>query len=45
MPTMYKGGSEPIEVHPSQIANAQVRGWSLDEKPAKKEKIINTDKE
>ncbi len=45
MPTMYKDGSESIGVHPSQIENAQVRGWSLDEKPAKKPKIINTDKE
>ena len=45
MPKMYKDGSESIDVHPSQIANAQVRGWSLDEKPAKKEKLINTDKE
>jgi hypothetical protein len=45
MPKMYKNGSEPIVVHPSQIANAQVRGWSLDEKPAKQQKTINTDKE
>ena len=44
MPTMYKDGSESIGVHPSQIENAKVRGWSL-EKPAKKQKIINTDKE
>jgi|JMBY01.1.fsa_nt_gi hypothetical protein len=45
MPKMYKDGSESIDVHPSQIENAKVRGWSLDEKPAKKEKLINTDKE
>jgi hypothetical protein len=45
MPTMYKSGSEPIVVHPSQVSNAQVRGWSLDQKPAKQQKTINTDKE
>jgi hypothetical protein len=45
MPKMFKHGSEPIEVHPSQIENAQVLGWSLDEKPTKKQKTNNTDKE
>tara|TARA_R110002051_G_scaffold255417_1_gene314527 strand:+ start:1588 stop:1737 length:150 start_codon:yes stop_codon:yes gene_type:complete len=36
MPKMYKKGSEAIVVHPSQIANAEVRGWSLEEKPTEK---------
>ena len=36
MPIMYKKGSEAIVVHPSQIANAEVRGWSLEEKPTEK---------
>jgi hypothetical protein len=35
MPKMFKQGSMPINVHQSQIVNAQVRGWSL-EKEAKK---------
>ena len=38
MPKMYKKGSEPIVVHPSQIENAKTRGWSLKEKPTSKTK-------
>ena len=29
MPKMYKKGSEAIVVHPSQVHNAEARGWSL----------------
>ena len=35
MPTMYKKGSEAIVVHPSQVHNAEARGWSLKEKATK----------
>jgi hypothetical protein len=41
MPKMYKDGSESIDVHPSQIENAKVLGWSL-EKSAKQEKTIKS---
>ena len=41
MPKMYKDGSQAIDVHPSQIANAQVLGWSL-EKSAQQEKTIKS---
>lgn len=33
MPKMYKKGSEAVVVHPSQVHNAEARGWSLKEKP------------
>ena len=29
MPKMYKKGSEAVVVHPSQVHNAEARGWSL----------------
>lgn len=32
---MYKKGSEAIVVHPSKIADAEIRGWSLEEKTHK----------
>jgi hypothetical protein len=35
MSKMYRKGFTTIDVHPSQIANATTRGWSLDKKPAK----------
>ena len=35
MPKMYKDGSEAIVVHPSQVHNAEARGWSLKEKATK----------
>jgi len=35
MARMYKKGSDPIEVHDSQIENAIQRGWSL-KKPTNK---------
>ena len=44
MPKMYKKGSEAIVVHPSQIANAEVRGWSL-KKPTTKETKPKQEKE
>jgi len=31
MPNMYKKGSMPINVHPSQIETAKARGWTLDQ--------------
>jgi len=34
MPTMYKKGSDPIVVHPSQVGNAEVRGWTLEKNPS-----------
>jgi len=45
MPKMYKKGSEAIVVHPSQIANAEVRGWSLKEKPTTKDTKPKQEKE
>jgi hypothetical protein len=41
MPTMYRDGSDPIDVQKGQIHNAEVRGWSL-EKLTKKEKTIKS---
>ena len=38
MPKMFKKGSEPINVHPGQVDNAKVRGWSL-EKPSITKKV------
>jgi hypothetical protein len=35
MPKMYKKGSEAVVVHPSQVHNAEARGWSLKEKATK----------
>tara|TARA_R100000541_G_scaffold15749_3_gene25165 strand:- start:334 stop:480 length:147 start_codon:yes stop_codon:yes gene_type:complete len=34
MPKMYKKGSDSIVVHPSQIENAEARGWTLEKKPS-----------
>jgi|TARA_R110002012_G_scaffold98074_3_gene235275 hypothetical protein len=45
MPKMYKKGSEPVVVHPSQVDNAKQRGWSLKEKPTKNETKPKQDKE
>jgi hypothetical protein len=44
MPKMYKKGSEAIVVHPSQVANAEVSGWSL-KKPTKTETKPKKEKE
>jgi len=44
MPIMYKKGSEAIVVHPSQVHNAEARGWSL-KKPAETKHKTKKDKE
>lgn len=44
MPNMYKKGSMPIDVHPSQIETAQARGWTLDQ-PSEKQSNSKGEKE
>jgi hypothetical protein len=39
MPEMYKQGSMPVNVHPSQIVTAQARGWTLEKEPKKNIKL------
>ena len=45
MPTMYKKGFDPIVVQKGQVGNAEMRGWSLDKKDAKKETTTKPKKE
>jgi|TARA_R110002110_G_scaffold376786_2_gene587170 hypothetical protein len=45
MPTMYKKGFDPIGVQKGQVGNAEIRGWSLDEKDTKKETTTKPKKE
>lgn len=44
MVTMYKKGSDPIQVQEGQVENAIQRGWSL-KKPTSKKQVKSNDKE
>lgn len=38
MPKMYKEGSEAVDVHPTKIADMELRGWTQEEKPSADDK-------